>query len=172
MIYVSPLSQIEDAIERIKPSHLISLLDPETMIDTPYGFDPTCHLRLGVNDIAAPIDDLVPPGAAHVQQLIDFVKGWDPSRPLLVHCWAGISRSTAAAFITLCVLNQDHPEDDLARLVRACGSHAQPNKLMVGHADDILARRGRMRAAIEALGPARAAWEGQLFAIPLRPETV
>lgn len=170
MIYVSPLSQVTDAIKRIKPSHLVSLLDPEAMIDTPQGIAPERHLRLGVNDIAMPIDDLVPPGSAHVQQLVAFVKSWDQQQPLLVHCWAGISRSTAAAFITLCVLNEDHPEDDLARLVRACGAHAQPNRLMVGLADDLLNRRGRMRAAVEALGPGEAAWEGQLFAIPLRPE--
>lgn len=170
MIYVSPLSQVTDAIERIKPSHLISLLDPETMIDTPHGIVPERHLRLGVNDIATPIDDLVPPSSAHVQQLVSFVKSWDQQQPLLVHCWAGISRSTAAAFITLCVLNENHPEDDLARLVRACGAHAQPNRLMVGLADDLLNRQGRMRAAVEALGPGKAAWEGQLFAIPLRPE--
>jgi predicted protein tyrosine phosphatase len=89
---------------------------------------------------------------------------------MLVHCWAGISRSTAAAFITLCALNEDHPEDELARLVRARGSHAHPNKLMVRHADTLLERGGRMVAAVEALGPGRSCWEGELFSLPLRLE--
>ena len=169
MIYVSPLSAIPDAIREIKPSHLVSLLDPETMIDTPQGILPTQHLRLGVNDIAEDIDDLVPPGVEHVAELIAFVQSWDQRSPLLVHCWAGISRSTAAAFIALCALNEGHPEDELARLVRACGSHAHPNRLMVRHADSLLKREGRMSAAVEALGPGRACWEGELFSIPLRP---
>lgn len=169
MIYVSPLSAIPDAIREIKPSHLVSLLDPETMIDTPQGILPTQHLRLGVNDIAEEIDDLVPPGVEHVAELIGFVQAWDQKSPLLVHCWAGISRSTAAAFIALCALNEGHPEDELARLVRACGSHAHPNRLMVRHADSLLKREGRMSAAVEALGPGRACWEGELFSIPLRP---
>ena len=168
MIYVSPLSAVEDAIREVKPSHLVSLLDPETMIDTPGGIEPTRHLRLSVNDIAEEIDDLVPPGEAHVEELIRFVQGWDQRSLMLVHCWAGISRSTAAAFITLCVLNEDHPEHELARLVRARGAHAHPNRLMVRHADRLLKREGRMMAAVEALGPGRACWEGELFSIPLR----
>jgi len=169
MIYVSPLSAIPDAIREVKPSHLVSLLDPDTMIDTPQGILPTQHLRLGVNDIAEEIDDLVPPCVEHVADLIAFVQSWDQRSPLLVHCWAGISRSTAAAFIALCALNEGHPEDELARLVRACGSHAHPNRLMVRHADSLLKREGRMSAAVEALGPGRACWEGELFSIPLRP---
>lgn len=172
MIYVSPLSAIPDAIREIKPSHLVSLLDPDTMIDTPQGILPTQHLRLGVNDIAEEIDDLVPPGVEHVAELIGFVQAWDQKSPLLVHCWAGISRSTAAAFIALCALNEGQPEDELARLVRACGSHAHPNRLMVRHADSLLKREGRMSAAVEALGPGRACWEGELFSIPLRPASL
>ncbi|PKQ01593.1 MAG: tyrosine protein phosphatase, partial [Alphaproteobacteria bacterium HGW-Alphaproteobacteria-12] len=37
------------------------------------------------------------------------------------------------------------------------------------HADSLLKREGRMSAAVEALGPGRACWEGELFSIPLRP---
>ena len=170
MIYVSPLSAVADAIRDVKPSHLVSLLDPETMIDTPAGIVPARHLRLSVNDIAEEIDDLVPPGVEHVASLIDFVQEWDQESPLLVHCWAGISRSTAAAFIVLCALNEGRPEDELAQLVRSRGSHAHPNRLMVRHADSLLKRGGRMIAAVEALGPGRACWEGELFSIPLRPQ--
>ncbi len=169
MIYVSPLSGVADAIRTVGPSHLVSLLDPETMIDTPQGIDAARHLRLSVNDIAEPNEMLVSPSEVHVSQLIGFIRRWDQRSPMLVHCWAGISRSTAAAFIALCTLNENHPEDDLARLVRARGSHAYPNRLMVRLADDILGRKGRMRAAVEALGPARATWEGELFALPVHP---
>lgn len=169
MIYVSPLSGVADAIRTVGPSHLVSLLDPETMIDTPQGIDAARHLRLSVNDIAEPNEMLVSPSEAHVSQLIGFIRRWDQRSPMLVHCWAGISRSTAAAFIALCTLNENHPEDDLARLVRARGSHAHPNRLMVRLADDILGRKGRMRAAVDALGPARATWEGELFALPVHP---
>src|SRR5690606_29737670 len=95
---------------------------------------------------------------------------WDQSQPLLVHCWAGISRSTAAAFITLCALNEKHDEQDIAMLIRRHGDHAYPNRLMIKIADDLLPRQGRMCAAIEAMGPARATWEGEVFALPVCPE--
>lgn len=170
MIYVSPLSGVVDAIRTVRPSHLVSLLDPETMIDTPEGIERGLHLRLSVNDIAEPNDMLVSPSESHVSDLIAFIRAWDQRSPMLVHCWAGISRSTAAAFIALCALNEELPEDDLARLVRARGAHAHPNRLMVRIADDLLGRKGRMRAAVEALGPGRAAWEGELFALPIHPE--
>ena len=169
MIYVSPLSGVVDAIRTVGPSHLVSLLDPESMIDTPDGIERICHLRLGINDIAEPRDELIVPGEAHVSQLISFIRNWDQQRPMLVHCWAGISRSTAAAYIALCTLNEDYPEDDLALLLRKQGAHAQPNRLMVRLADDALGRKGRMRAAIEALAPPRQTWEGELFALPAHP---
>ena len=170
MIYVSPLSAVPDAIRVLGPSHLVSLLDPETMIDTPEGVAPERHLRIGVNDIAEPIDDLVPPTGAHVAELIEFIRGWDQRAPLLVHCWAGISRSTATAFIALCMLNEDRPETALAQAIRDSAPHAQPNRLIVALADDLLGREGRMLDAVEAMGPGRPAWEGELFGLPARLE--
>lgn len=170
LIYVCPLATVPDAIREVRPSHLVSLLDPESMIETPEGMAQERHLRLGINDIAEPYEDLVAPGPAHVAELISFVRGWEQDAPMLIHCWAGISRSTAAAFIALCTLNEELPEDELARLVRARGAHATPNRLLVRLADEMLGRRGRMSAAVEALGPGRAAWEGELFALPVHPE--
>ena len=49
------------------------------------------------------------PCETHVADLVQFARDWDRKAPLLIHCWAGISRSTAAAFISLCALN---PEGD------------------------------------------------------------
>lgn len=170
MIYVSPLSGVEEAIRRHGPSHLVSLLDPESMIGTPEGIAPDRHLRLSVNDIASPAEDLTAPGENHVAELISFIRKWDQKDPMLVHCWAGISRSTAAAFITLCVLNEGQSEDALAQIIRRNAAHAFPNRLMVRHADNLLRRKGRMIEAVEAMGPARATWEGVTFAIPARPE--
>lgn len=170
MIYISPLSGIGDVIRLHGPSHLVSLLDPESMISTPEGIEAGKHLRLSVNDITSPADTLTAPGEAHVAELISFVQDWDQASPMLVHCWAGISRSTAAAFIALCMLNEKQSEDALAQLVRQRGAHAYPNRLMVRHADNLLHRKGRMIDAVEAMGPARTAWEGVTFSLPARLE--
>lgn len=165
MILFGPLSVVPDAIKEHAPSHLVSLLDQEKMIDTPAAIQPRRHLRLVLNDIAEPTEGLVAPARHHVSQLIDFVLDWDQRSPLLIHCWIGISRSTAAAFIALCALNKNHSEDAIAKLLRETAPHAAPNPAMIDIADDILARRGRMRKAIKALGPTDTVY-GHLAALP------
>jgi predicted protein tyrosine phosphatase len=45
--------------------------------------------------------------------------------------------------------------------------HAQPNRLMIRHADLLLGRGGRMIAAVEAMGEARPVWEGEIVELPL-----
>jgi hypothetical protein len=37
------------------------------------------------------------PAKSHVEKLLAFVRRWDQATPLLIHCWTGVSRSTAAA---------------------------------------------------------------------------
>ena len=111
------------------------------------------HLLLDMDDITAIMDGYVHPTEAHVAKLIDFVTGWDRSAPIVVHCYAGISRSTAGAFITACALNPGRNEESIARSIRSFSPSAQPNIRLVTLADDILGRRGRMTNAIRAIGP-------------------
>jgi predicted protein tyrosine phosphatase len=102
-----------------------------------------------------------------VHDLIRFVQGWDRRAPIVVHCYAGISRSTAGAFITACALNPKRGELTIARAIRGSSATAMPNTMLVGHADRILGRKGRMIAAVESLGPGRAALEGEPFRLDL-----
>jgi predicted protein tyrosine phosphatase len=85
----------------------------------------------------------------------------------LIHCWAGISRSTAAAYILLCDLHAAGHEHGLAQTLRFYAPHAQPNRLMIRHADFLLGREGRMVSAIESMSPAISAVEGEVVEIPL-----
>ena len=80
----------------------------------------------------------------HARDLLSFVGAWDRKQAIVVHCYAGISRSTAAAFITMCALRPELAEADIARSLRAASPFATPNVLLVGFADRILGREGRM----------------------------
>ena len=71
---------------------------------------------------------------------------------MVIHCWAGISRSTAAALISLCALNPRCAEHLIARRLREASPTAYPNRLMIRLADAALGRKGRMVAAVEAIG--------------------
>jgi len=166
-LLVSPLSSIEDAIAAHAPSHLVSLLSPEHMIETPAGFAPARHLKLGVNDIVDPAAGTAPPGRAHIDALLEFSRGWDGKQPLLIHCWAGISRSMASAFTILCDRLGEDREIEIARAMRRRAPHAQPNRLLVQHADDALGRGGKMLAALNRMGPPLMLEEGITTAFPL-----
>lgn len=167
MIVVCPLSQIERAVELHAPSHMITLLDPDNLVPTPPRIASQCHLRVGVHDIRQSIEGQTAPEARHAAEIVQFVSAWPREAPILIHCWAGVSRSTAAAFITLCATDPDTAETEHAARLRAAAPFANPNPMLVRHADDALARGGRMSAAIEALDLADPVDEGDLFALPV-----
>ena len=91
---------------------------PTFLPETPTAISSDRHLKLDMNDIVEAQPDLIPPNTGHVAKLIDFVRSWDEQTPMLIHCYAGLSRSTAAAFISLCALNPRIPEDAIARVMR------------------------------------------------------
>jgi predicted protein tyrosine phosphatase len=166
-LLVAPLSSLADALKTHAPSHLVSLLSPEHMIETPPGFPAPLHLKLGVNDIIDPAMGTAPPSREHIETLLSFARSWEARQPLLIHCWAGISRSMASAFIILCDRLGPGREIEIARAIRARAPHAQPNRLLVRHADDALARGGRMLRAVENMGPPLLLEEGVTTSFPL-----
>ncbi|HET7083259.1 MAG TPA: hypothetical protein VFI23_00700 [Rhizomicrobium sp.] len=166
-LLVSPLSSLAGALKAHQPSHLVSLLSPEHMIETPPGFPQAMHLKLGVNDIIDPAMGTAPPSREHLETLLAFARGWNAEQPLLIHCWAGISRSMACAFTILCDRLGPGREMEIARAMRMRAPHAQPNRLLVRHADEALARGGKMLEALESMGPALAVEEGVTTSFPL-----
>jgi predicted protein tyrosine phosphatase len=167
-IYVAPLSLVATTVADARVSHLVTLINGETLIDTPPSIDRDRHLRLAMNDICEPQEGLVLPCESHVTDLVKFALDWDRKAPLLIHCWAGISRSTAAAFITLCALNPDVDELKVARALRRVSPTAYPNRLLVELADEALCRDGRMMAAVEDIGRGKIVEEAPVFSLPAR----
>jgi predicted protein tyrosine phosphatase len=167
MLYVSSLSRLKETVERTGATRMVSLINAGTLVERPRSIAADNHLFLGFNDIVDPVEGLVPPGEAHVSSLLDFVQNWDQSAPLVIHCWAGISRSTAGAFITACALTPDADEAELASVLRARAPSATPNARLVAIADRMLARDGRMIEAIRAIGRGADAFEGTPFEMPL-----
>ena len=151
-LIVCGLAEVPAIIAARTPSHMITLLDAASMIETPAGLPPAHHLRLSVNDIAQPTEGLILPSADLVHQLLAFGRAWDASAPMIVHCWAGISRSSASAFILACDRNPQADEHLIAMRMRRAAKHAYPNRKIIALADDILGRRGRMVDAVEAMG--------------------
>ena len=167
-IIVCPLSLVPAQVEAHQPSHLITLLDPDHVIDTPPPLTPDRHLRIGVNDISDPTDGLLLADEEMVQRILDFGATWDESAPIIVHCWAGISRSTATAYILACERNPEVDERDIALALRRASPNAVPNRRLVAIADDLLGREGRMIDAIASIGRGDYVYENTPFHLPAR----
>src|SRR5690348_12264622 len=85
-------------------THILSIHDPD-LADPPEfgGFPPHRRLALRFHDIIEPQPDRVAPTSEDVERLLEFGAelGGTPKDHLLIHCHAGVSRSTAAAALIL-----------------------------------------------------------------------
>ena len=161
MIHVCSLARLYDTVQDTGSRHVVTLLKTTDRVVWPQGLVPPNHLILGMDDICEPMDGYITPCDDHVSRLIDFVRGWDRRSPLVVHCFAGISRSTAGAYVAACALNPARDETAIARIIRKSSATAMPNIMLVSHGDRILKRNGRMVEAVMALGPGLPAQEGE-----------
>ena len=166
-IYVCPLSRVRDTVRKTGARRLVTLINKDTAVTRPEVIAAPDHLFLAMSDIVVDEDGHILPADSHVEDLLDFVRLWDRTAPLLIHCYAGVSRSTAAAFIAACALAPTRAEDDIAWAMRRASPTATPNAKLVAIADAILGRSGRMSEAVAAIGRGRDCFEGVPFPLEI-----
>jgi predicted protein tyrosine phosphatase len=152
MIHVCSLARLEETVEQTGARHIVSLIGDEARLARPSCIAPKNHLWLRLHDISIPLDGYIVPAEEHITNLLNFVREWDRRAPLIVHCYMGISRSTASAYATVCALNPRRDEASIALALRRASATATPNARIVSLADRLLGRHGRMIAAIENIG--------------------
>ena len=167
MIHVCSLAALPETVRRTGASHVLTVMGNIDQVQRPESVKPANHLRVAMDDIIEPMEGFVMPSEAHVAQVLSFVRSWDRGAPLVIHCWAGVSRSTASAFATACALNPHRDEMEIARRIRAASPIASPNRLIVSLADKALGREGRMLRALDDIGPATMMVEGKPFLLEL-----
>ena len=158
-IVVCPLSRLAATLEESRAGSVVTLLAR--------GFGATLpplgsvrHLTIDISDITVPQDGHVLAAETHMERLLGFVAAWDRRSPLLIHCHAGVSRSTAAAYAAFCALNPGLGENEVAPT-------ATPNPRLIALADPALGRGGRMIAAIQGIGRGEDCFEGAVFRLDL-----
>lgn len=166
-LHVSSLSKLHETVAAVGASHVVTLINVNTVVERPAGIGAERHLFIGMSDIVQPMEGHILPGEEHVERLLGFVRGWDQAAPMVIHCWAGISRSTAAAYIATCALRPERDEEALALALRAASASATPNARLVAIADRMLGRGGRMSRAIEGIGRGADAFECTPFRVDL-----
>jgi predicted protein tyrosine phosphatase len=163
LIVVAPLHEVQEAIRIWRPSHVIGLASPGAEVAVvPNGVE---RLQLAFHDIVEPRSDLQPVSEADVERLLAFAENWPRAAPLLIQCWAGVSRSPAAAYAVACAVRGAGDEAELAEALRLAAPFATPNRRLVALADAALERDGRMIAAIAAIGRGAETSTGATFSL-------
>lgn len=165
-VIVCPLRLMPAIVAETGARDLVSVVNPHLMPPTPPGIEPGHHLKLGLSDHGDPNSGEHHPAAKPIADLVAFARGWDRSAPLVVHCFSGLTRSTAAAYIIVAALNEDYPSSLIAHELRELSETAAPNRVMIAVADQLLGRRGTLLGAIETIGYGQPAAEGRPFALP------
>jgi predicted protein tyrosine phosphatase len=167
MLHVCSLAALPETVRATGASHILTVMANVEQVQRPASVLEANHLRVSMDDITEHMDGYVAPSQDHVERVLAFVRAWDRSAPMVVHCYAGISRSTASAFAAACLLNPHRDEVAIARQIRAASPIASPNRLIVGLADRILGRDGRMLRALDQMGPGSMMIEGRPFRVDL-----
>ncbi len=169
MIYICSLAELPVLMADLRPTHIVSMLGDEPFPATPNGVGTDRHLKLRFHDITDPIPGYLAPQAVHLEALITFGTAWNKAGPLIIHCYAGVSRSTAAALTILCLYNQGR-EEEAVQVLRERAPHAQPNQRMIAIADRILRCDGRLVDAVNTIGLAECFGLGGLVELPAELE--
>lgn len=166
MIHVCSLDLISQSIQNTSAEFLVSIINKDMMPETPHNINPKNHLKLSFNDINTPTQGFVNAQASDIEKLIAFLENWNQQAPILFHCWAGVSRSTAGAYIAANFVRGAGAEEELAQNLRSAAPFATPNKLVVSLADQCLKRDGKMIEAIDNIGRGSFTHSGKPFELP------
>jgi predicted protein tyrosine phosphatase len=157
LLTICGLSELESHRTR-GVTHVLSILDPEWPEPEPFrAYDPHHRTTLNFHDVIEPGPGLILPRREHVERIVAFgedlkdsaVEGRDPH--LLVHCHMGISRSTAAMATLLLQAHPREDEDAIFARITEIRPQAWPNSRMIGFADELLGRGGKLTAALARL---------------------
>lgn len=163
-LHVCSLGSVADVARRLVRFDLVTLLSPDHASGDQRVVGRERHLKLSFHDITEIRPGFVAPDSAMMQDVIAFARD-ARDRPMLIHCWAGISRSSAAAYAIACDRNPGF-ERMIADELRRRAPSVTPNRLMVEIADELLGRNGRMIEAIARIGRGADAFFGDPYRLP------
>ena len=134
-------------------THVLSIIGPDWPDPPSFAaFPPHHRLTLCFHDVIEPRPELLPPTADDVERLLAFGREPDlmAGGHLLIHCHAGVSRSTAAAALILAQARPDRPAEEALLTVVRRRPRAWPNLRIIELGDALLGRRGEIVEATRA----------------------
>jgi predicted protein tyrosine phosphatase len=133
-------------------SHVLSILDPDRAVPDAFGsYGAHERLELRFHDVIDETPGNMAPQPEHVAQLLGFGRNLmaepAPAAHLLVHCHAGISRSSASMALILAQALPEQPADAILAEVLRIRPQAWPNLRIIEMGDALLGRGGAMVSA-------------------------
>jgi len=133
-------------------THVLSILDPRWPDPEAFAdFPPHRREALRFNDIIVPTPEAVVPNEDHVTQLLAFGRDVEVAGEfahLLIHCHAGVSRSTATAALLLAQENPTRPIEEIIAEIARQRPRAWPNLLLLELGERALGRIGQIVPAV------------------------
>ena len=97
------------------------------------------QLILKFDDISSTMDDYIKPQKFHIKKALSFANKVDDGT-LLIHCHAGISRSSAIALAIITESFGAGRESDAVEFLAKINPNARPNKSLILMTDEMLGR--------------------------------
>ena len=151
-IIICGLADIQNCVDKYNPDKMLTIINKNFSPETPQGMDKSRHIKMLIDDISEPRDGFILPEKHHAQELLDFTNDWDISKPLLVHCHMGISRSTATSLGVAAKYDPENIETIIEKL-KEIAPHASPNKIMTQYYDEILGLNSRLFSSLAFFDP-------------------
>jgi predicted protein tyrosine phosphatase len=154
-ITVCGIDELSDHCD-VGVSHVLSILDPDAPELPVFGsFGEHERVELRFDDVIEDFPDKVAPRRQDVEEILafgrDLVGEPSPTAHLLVHCHAGVSRSTAAMILILAQARPDLAADEIRAEVLRIRSRAWPNLRIIELGDALLGRNGAIVSAVSRL---------------------
>ena len=131
-------------------SHVVSIIDPAIRDPAVFKiYPPHVHVTYRFDDVIREIPGFMAPEPQDVQRILAYGENLHHQtvRHLLIHCHAGVSRSTAMAAILMAQGNPGREEEAFAE-IRRIRPRSWPNSRMIEFADAQLGRGGALTAAL------------------------
>ena len=142
-IIICGLADIQECVDKYAPDKMLTIINKNFSPDTPQGMNKNRHLKMLIDDISEPREGFILPEKHHAQKLLDFTDDWDVSKPILIHCHMGISRSTSTSLGVAAKFDPENIELTIEKL-KEIAPHASPNKIMTQYYDEILNLNNRI----------------------------
>lgn len=155
-ITVCGIDELPDHSE-VGVSHVLSILDPDWPVPDAFGsFGEHERLELRFHDVIETTDPtMLPPQPEHVEKLLAFGRDMmaepAPGAHLLVHCHAGVSRSTASMILIVAQARPEAPAEAIAQEIYRIRQKAWPNLRIIEMGDAMLGRGGTLVSAVSGI---------------------